>query len=312
MDDWCRRLGSDGNVAAIFAITLPVLLGTLGLAVDGGRMAIESTRMQAVADSAALAGSMQLGGDDASAYGTAADGSKASSAAVIEAVQSVIEANLGAAGALVVPPGAIVTGHYDIATKVFSSGGSGANAVRIVAGETAAGGNPFPLVFGPFLGRDTVDISSAATALGGSSCTASQTFSYLSTAKPNRAAVVTMGENVGGVNRYLMSSDGHPIIRVDSSIAARITIQVSGKPNQIVDTPGQGSFWHKLTGISVTPAPGTAATITLVSKVLSSVPDQTKGGGTATWNNVIREVDKLPGTEICTPGAETAAPRLVG
>jgi len=46
---------NDGNIALIFGITLPVLIGVVGLGTDSAAVYNQQSRMQSVADSTALA-----------------------------------------------------------------------------------------------------------------------------------------------------------------------------------------------------------------------------------------------------------------
>jgi Flp pilus assembly protein TadG len=57
-----RRFASDAsaNTTLLFALTLPVVLGMAGLAVEYGHAASAKTKMQTVADSAALAAAQEL------------------------------------------------------------------------------------------------------------------------------------------------------------------------------------------------------------------------------------------------------------
>lgn len=54
------RCDDDGFVLVFFALALPVLIGLVGLAIDGGRLFILDSKLAAQADSAALAGASQL------------------------------------------------------------------------------------------------------------------------------------------------------------------------------------------------------------------------------------------------------------
>ena len=65
--------GEQGSVAVLVAVALTALLGMAGLAVDGGRLYAERTRLQAAADAAALAGVAALPEDPARARALAAE-----------------------------------------------------------------------------------------------------------------------------------------------------------------------------------------------------------------------------------------------
>jgi Flp pilus assembly protein TadG len=55
-----KTLRQSGQAMILFAILLPVLMGILGLAVEGGRVWVEYRKMQAAADLAALVGAQKL------------------------------------------------------------------------------------------------------------------------------------------------------------------------------------------------------------------------------------------------------------
>ena len=71
----CRRrsVGTSGNVAIIFALTLPVVVGGAGLGVETSYWYYSSLKLQAVADAAAYAGALeQVTGSDTPAIVSAA------------------------------------------------------------------------------------------------------------------------------------------------------------------------------------------------------------------------------------------------
>lgn len=72
--DGRRGRGADeGTVAVLVAISLVILLGMAGLAIDGGRLYAERTRLQAAADAAALAGAAALPDEPGRARSLAAE-----------------------------------------------------------------------------------------------------------------------------------------------------------------------------------------------------------------------------------------------
>ncbi|HWP29313.1 MAG TPA: pilus assembly protein TadG-related protein [Chloroflexota bacterium] len=54
------RAGGRGQIIVLFALLLPVLIGLVGLAVDGGRLLAERRHLQAVADAAAWAAAAEV------------------------------------------------------------------------------------------------------------------------------------------------------------------------------------------------------------------------------------------------------------
>lgn len=71
----CRRLrsGEGGNVAIIFALTLPIVVGGAGLGVETSYWYYSSLKLQATADASAYAGALEkIAGSDTAAITTAA------------------------------------------------------------------------------------------------------------------------------------------------------------------------------------------------------------------------------------------------
>ncbi|MER8461070.1 pilus assembly protein TadG-related protein [Mesorhizobium sp. M1300] len=63
-----RRLGNNGNVAVVFALSLPVIVGGAGFGVETSYWYYSSLKLQAVADAAAYAGALEkVSGSDKSA-----------------------------------------------------------------------------------------------------------------------------------------------------------------------------------------------------------------------------------------------------
>ena len=53
-----------GKVLVLFAVMLPVLMGGMALSIDFGMIATSRAQLQGLADSAALAGAMQLASEN--------------------------------------------------------------------------------------------------------------------------------------------------------------------------------------------------------------------------------------------------------
>src|SRR3954452_11366803 len=72
-------LGTRGNIAVIFALTLPIVVGGAGLGVETSYWYYSSLKLQAIADAAAYAGALEkIAGSDTTAI-TAAAATSASS-----------------------------------------------------------------------------------------------------------------------------------------------------------------------------------------------------------------------------------------
>ncbi|TIX34315.1 MAG: hypothetical protein E5V34_05930, partial [Mesorhizobium sp.] len=68
-----RCLGTSGNVAIIFALSLPIVVGGAGLGVETSYWYYSSLKLQAVADAAAYAGALEkVSGSDKPAIVSAA------------------------------------------------------------------------------------------------------------------------------------------------------------------------------------------------------------------------------------------------
>jgi hypothetical protein len=237
---------------------------------------------------------------------------------VVALAQATAESNMPGQGSTVVRAADVQFGTWDAASKTFGATNVNPTALRVSARRSEANGNALPLLLGGILGVPTADLSASATAILDSTCTPEEGFTYVSEAKPNRAAVVTMGEfdpNNPDRPRYLATPDHHPIIRVDSSLEAPalITVSINGRPDQQIRTPGRGSFWTALVNITVTMAANPRnPDVVLVHKVKASVPSQPfNAGSTATWNNNLRNAP-LPGRSICKPGTTRTMAKLVG
>src|SRR5438105_15411777 len=72
------RRGTSANVATIFALTLPIVLGAAGFGVETSYWYYNSLRLQATADAAAYAGALEkISGSDTPTIGAAATQSAA-------------------------------------------------------------------------------------------------------------------------------------------------------------------------------------------------------------------------------------------
>nr|WP_255500727.1 pilus assembly protein TadG-related protein [Caulobacter sp. 17J80-11] len=133
---------------AYAALTLGVLLGVGALAVDGAQIYTTKTRLQIVADAAALAAAQEL-----------PDTTKATASAL-----AVAEANMPAAqNGAVLRASDIEFGNWDPDTRRFTKGGT-ANAVRVAAGRTGSRSNPLPLTLASVFGSSVTDV--AADSIG--------------------------------------------------------------------------------------------------------------------------------------------------
>lgn len=142
--------GEKGQILAIFAIFLPVLLGVTSLAVEVGYIYLSKNEMQVAADAAALASVRELVADDF-------DGART------QAI-TVAAANTVAGRAIV------LDGTRDVEFGRWESGSftvtnTGANAVRVTIREFE--GSPdggLPLFIAPIFGFDSFQVEATAIA----------------------------------------------------------------------------------------------------------------------------------------------------
>ena len=132
--------GQRGNIAILFALCLPVLLGCAALAVDLARLNLTKVELQNAADAAALAGAKSL--------------SVSSTVATATALQ-VAQSNFANASQIQVA--VIQTGYWDLTTKSFSTPGTPGTgkvpAIMVTVPISSTQNNgPLKLFFAPILG----------------------------------------------------------------------------------------------------------------------------------------------------------------
>jgi hypothetical protein len=140
-------------------ILLTALSGFASLGVDFARVQVAKTQLLRAADAAARASASQL------SNGVTAT----QNAAVTWAGYNTADGS----SVVIDPNNDVDFGTWDSSARTFTvlSGGarSGANAVRVWARRTAAGGNAIPLTFGKVLGASSCDTTASAIALATSS-----------------------------------------------------------------------------------------------------------------------------------------------
>jgi Flp pilus assembly protein TadG len=280
-----------GAAAVVFALATPMLIGATGFAVDGGLMYIAQSRLQTAADAAALAGAKELE-DNAGGAATRA----------IALATSNSPANAG--NTLVAQD--IVTGTWDPASRTFTPGGANPDAIQVTTRHAAANGNPHNLIFGGFLGLNSMDLS--ATAVAYAECEGPVLLFPIPNTFPTQTSIVTMGQ----ANGFLQTPDKHPIVRIDNHIDGPRTIQpvVLAGPGgsqtltQAFTVPGRGQFYAVVTTFTNDPATYPAGTVNITWR-------QPARSGTATWNNRIREERTLVGKWDCVGGPVAAKTILV-
>ncbi len=143
-----------GSVAVWIAGGMTALMGMAALAIDTSHVYLEQNRLQATADSAALAASAVMSGG-----GNAQD---ASDAAIEYAQKNMPPAMYGS----VLASQDVVSGEWDSITSSFSPGGSG-SAIQVTLRRTAASGNPVNTFLAGILGYTDMDLVVRAVASTG-------------------------------------------------------------------------------------------------------------------------------------------------
>ena len=167
--DMRRRRDERGGILVIVAVTLLMLIGFVGLAVDSAITLSAKQDLQAAADAAALAAAARVeddptAGDLAQPYQltrqTAVD-----IAASNEATNSPVLLDANYANAAV---GDVVVGIWDSTTQTFTPDTATPNAVQVTARRTdTAGGGPVDLLFGQVFLRPTIEVERTAIATSG-------------------------------------------------------------------------------------------------------------------------------------------------
>jgi hypothetical protein len=140
-----------------------VLVGICGLAVDSTDGFRNKTMLQATADAAALAGSIDLAGaiDVIKDPGAAASGA---TAAVATAVSYSVDNMSVAAYGDVLQPGDVEVGTFDMASRSFSVGGVLPDSIRVRLHQTEANSNAVPTNLLRIVGLQTWELNVEAVA----------------------------------------------------------------------------------------------------------------------------------------------------
>ncbi len=161
-----------GIVVVMTAFVLVVLFAFLALSLDIGRMVLTETEMQNAVDAAALAASQEIAAAvHAAGQGEGGAHIDANSNAV--AAARAVAAQVAAANGVYVDPDTDITfgrRGYDATTGTWPIewGGSPVNVVKVVASKSnpdpTAPDAKLPLAFGWAVGKDSVEMTSSATA----------------------------------------------------------------------------------------------------------------------------------------------------
>jgi Flp pilus assembly protein TadG len=138
-----------GAAAAVFALTLPVMLAGMAMAIDYASFRVTHTRMQNAADAAALAAIGDLALDDA-----------AKSAKAL----AMVNANLPEDFGDVTEASDITLGTYSKEGVFTPASGAAVNAARVVAERSPARGNAVNRIFSMFISNEDLVIRTVAIA----------------------------------------------------------------------------------------------------------------------------------------------------
>jgi Flp pilus assembly protein TadG len=140
-----RNLSRDigGSISVFMVCLMPALLALGGLAIDGANAWRTRAILQATADSASLAASIDL-----------PDVAKAKASALTYAAKNMTAAANGA----VLADNDIVTGKWDPDTKVFTPNGAPVNAVQVTVRRSSTNSNALPTSFLSIIGVKGWDV----------------------------------------------------------------------------------------------------------------------------------------------------------
>ncbi len=141
------RRNQQGNVLVILGVSLGVIAGVGGLAIDMSYAYVLRGQLQRTADAAALAGVSQLPDE---------------TAARTEALQYADQNMASADHGTVLASSDVVAGNWDGGTRTFTPAGTPVNALRVIAKRSQDNGNAAPTFFARILGFDSVDIVTSA------------------------------------------------------------------------------------------------------------------------------------------------------
>jgi Flp pilus assembly protein TadG len=146
-----REHSRRGSILVLSAFLMVFMLGMIAFSVDLGMLMLTRTQLQVAADSAAMAAGAVLGVPGQNAVATA---------------QQFAGYYRAAGAAVVLASSDVENGTWDSTARTFTpTGATVSNAVKVtVRTNSTSGGNK--LFFGRIFGRNTLDMSASAVALG--------------------------------------------------------------------------------------------------------------------------------------------------
>ena len=161
-----------GILVVLTGFCLCVVFAFVALSVDSGRIVLTETEMQNAVDAAALAASQEIQAA-VHAAGQGEGSANIDSNSIAVSAARTVAADVAARNGVFIDPGVDVhfgKRSYDEATDTWPIewGGSPVNVVRVAArrtgSNTAAADGEFPLTFGWAVGRESVPLTTSATA----------------------------------------------------------------------------------------------------------------------------------------------------
>ncbi|HEX9101519.1 MAG TPA: pilus assembly protein TadG-related protein [Polyangia bacterium] len=145
-----------GNIAILFALLLPVLLGFAALVIDLGHGWQVRNQLQNDADSAALAGVRDL------------DGTAARFATAINSAVQYAALNSANGSSVTLPASNVTLGNWNFNTRTFTAASASTPPYKVNAVSVTAPTLTLRTWFAPILGINSENVTTAAIAVGGS------------------------------------------------------------------------------------------------------------------------------------------------
>jgi len=157
-----RRSREGGVIVLFVAVLALIIIGLVGLAMDGAYISRTNYQLRHAADAAALNAvryvTSETDPDFPQARAAAYDIAVANMAAKMD-----VHLDLNIANA---PTGDVVVGHWDMFTKSFTPTLTNPNAVRVNANRSTTNADgPLALLFGPAFGASQTDVTVTSTAV---------------------------------------------------------------------------------------------------------------------------------------------------
>jgi Flp pilus assembly protein TadG len=152
------RVHARGATAVLFALVLTLLLVLVAIVVDGGHAWVVKSELQNAADSASLAGVLDL------------NGTSARFPVAVQSAQDYGAQNRANGTPVSVPAGDVQLGTWDFGARTFAptlAPANMVNAIRVTTRRTAGTGNAVATFFAPIIGVASQDVTATAIAVSG-------------------------------------------------------------------------------------------------------------------------------------------------